>query len=224
MKKSKVKMITGGTIIGIILLLYLLRGWWIPKIIVGLGGYLNKETKTEYIEGTIDTNAVFSDYVLRKGIILNPKPEIILKDTFIYRKIIIKDIDTFYVDSTKIITDKLLYFKSKVEDSILKGKMHIYNKPDGTLFGADLEYALKTLKQVDTVKETTILSNCITKNYIGLGISANNLGMPGINLSYTTKKKWEVDANYSKNIFNSPVYNGGDKVQVIGTLTISKKW
>ncbi len=223
-KNSKAKLIGTGSIIALILLIYLLRGWWIPKIIIGLGGYVNKEVTIEYIEGDIDTSAVFTAYVKRKGIILNPKPKVIKKDSFIYRKIIVKDTDTIWKEKEIVNVDSLYHFEVGVKDSIIDGKMDIYNKPDGNLFGADLTYALRLLKQTDTIKETTTLSNCVPKNYISLGASMNNLSMPGVSLGYSTKKNWEFQGNYSKNVFNTPVYNGGDKVQVIGTITISKKW
>lgn len=221
MKTDKTKLILWGIVGVLIILLFLLRGWWKPKLITGLGGYINKEVKRDtvevYMKGKIDTTAVFTDYVKRKGIVLNPKPKIVYVSSPVKEG-----------EGAIISEDSLKYFQVAIKDSILEGKIDIYNMFNGDLFGADLTYKTKLLHTTDTIvrtiTETITLDNNVPKSEIGLGVSANTLLGVGVAASYKTKKNWQVIGGYHYNMDGVNLELNNKPIKSYGSVTILKTW
>lgn len=188
-------------IIGILILimLYLLSGYFKDKLIVMLGGYTTQTTTTvidsTFIRGKIDTMAVFNKYVETEGIILNPKPEIV------------------YIDRTPdIIEDKeidtLKQFTVSITDTLINGTATVLNDFKGNLFRLKLNYKPlfpKYIKRTDTIIVTNTVTKVLTneRSLLGVGVGYNNLQYLSILGSYTTKKKWQFMFEYGKALGNT---------------------
>lgn len=194
------KNIRNALIIGILLLLlFLLRGWWKDKIIVALGGYTTKETvieiEKEYIKGKIDTLEVFNHYVSTNGIILNPEPEIIIKE--VPGKVI--------GDTAE--NEKFKRFNVSVSDSLLLGSAIVLNDFEGNLHSLEFNYKPlfpKYITRTDTIRETKTITNTLTneRTKLGIGLGYNNLNHGSILASYTTKSGWQFIGEYGKSLQN----------------------
>jgi hypothetical protein len=183
-------------LIGVVLLILIivLRGWWTKKLIIALGGYVNKEVKVEIdtvrVKGKIDSSAVFTKWVETKGIILNPEPEV----EYIYKENPLKDVT---------IIDSTYTYKIGINDSILTGIFTIKNNTKGKLLYNDFNYKPKIpylLTRVDTLKITKTITETLDnfRGKIGIGIGYNNLDYLSISAGYTTKKGWQVLGEYGK--------------------------
>ena len=182
-------------IIIVILIILLFREWIRKTIITNLGGYLEKETTitidSTFVKGKIDTLEVFNHYVKTNGIILNPEPEIIYK----FKNLV-----------TEEIGDSLKYFQVSIKDSVIDGTINIYNKFNGDLSYANLNYKPiypKLIKQTDTIIITKTIRETLTNNksLIGLGAgytNLNNLHYSSLSASYMSKKKLQVLIEYGK--------------------------
>jgi hypothetical protein len=163
MKTQNSNIKTVVIVAAVLLVLFLVKDWLKPKLIVALGGYTTKETTivTDTIVGKskIDTLAVFNGYVKTKGIILNPKPEIV------YRYI--SPVNEMIVDSVK-------RFQVAVKDSLVNGNLSIINSFNGDLLNVDFiyyplfpKYIRETIPNYITVTKTEYLSK--DRSYIGIG-------------------------------------------------------
>ncbi len=168
-------------------------------IITSLGGYIQKENivtiDSTFVRGKIDTLEVFNHYVKTQGIILD-------QDTVVIPKYI-------YLNSDKeeVVVDNVKKFEVSVNDSLIDGKMTIYNDSYGNLVNAYLDYKPlfpRVIRRVDTIKihtqETITLSN--KKALIGFGAGYNNLQYFSLLGSYTSKKKWQFIYEYGKSSIN----------------------
>lgn len=183
-------------IVGIIILAIILGKYFKDKIIVGLGGYTTQTTDTiktvEYVQGKIDTIAVFDHYVETHGIVLEPKTKIVY--------ITVKDpvLDVEVVDSLK-------QFTVQVKDSLIDGKMVITNRFNGDLESSIFNYKPlfpKYITRVDTIKSTTTVTKLLSneRSLLGVGAGYNNLQYLSILGSYTTKSKWQFIYEYGKSV------------------------
>lgn len=205
----------------LLILLYLLTGWFKDKIIVALGGYTTKETvtktTTKYIKGKVDTLAVFNAYVETKGIILNPKPKIEYK--YKYKNPVSNDEEEI---------DSVLPYQIKIKDSLIDGTFHIVNDFKGTLLYSKFNYKPlfpKYLIRVDTIIKTTNIENTLTRDrsLLGIGVGYNNLQYPSILGSYTTKKKLQFILEYGKSFENIKEIKNGQQFTVSPTDLYSIK-
>lgn len=199
----------------LLILLYLLSGWFKDKIIIALGGYTHKETviqkEVKYIKGTFDTLEVFNAYVESKGIILNPKPIIEYKYKY-------KNPDT----NEEEIVDSIKPYNVAIKDSLIDGTFHIINDFKGNLLYSKLRYKAlfpKYLIRVDTIRETIKETNTLTKqrSLLGIGVGYNNLQYPSILGSYTTKKKLQVLIEYGKSLEQIKEIKNGETFKVTPT-------
>lgn len=189
-------------IIALIVISFLFKDWLRPKIITALGGYVNKEVKTDTITkykiGKIDTLEVFNNYVKTKGIILNPKPKIEYVREVKYDTIR----DTVYKD---LINTPLKKYNVAFKDTLIDGNMTIRNRYNGDLYDAIFDYKVldyKLLQRVDTVfttvNNTTILDN--KRGKIGTGIGFDNRQFLSISGSYTFKNDIQIIGTYGKSL------------------------
>lgn len=171
------------------------------KVIILLGGYTNKEIKTDTISSkiykkgrTIDSLDIFNKYVKRKGINLYPKPIIeYIHDT-------IRTKDTVYIQK-----DSIKHSKFKVKDSILNGTIFIKSYFNGDIKNAYFNYKLNYSNyfiRVDTIiKTNTIIKNNILSNKTnkyGIGGGYNTLQYLNLSGSFTNKNNWQYIINYGR--------------------------
>ena len=191
--------------IALIVLLYILVGYFKDVIIVKLGGYTSQTSETivttKIVKGKVDSLEVFNHYVKTKGIILNPKTRIVY----------VKSPDN---KDTEIVMDSLKEFTVTVKDTLIEGAFTVVNNFKGDLISSDFEYKPlfpKYIRRVDTLKvytNTTIVQSN-ERSYFGLGVGANNLQYISILGSYMTKKKWQFIGEYGKPLSNTvEVING----------------
>lgn len=197
LKKNYIR--NGLIIVGLLLFLWILKTWFSDKIITLLGGYVNKEVEiqidTQYVKGKIDTLEVFNAYVETKGIILNPIPKIE------YRY---KYIDP--VNNKQETVDSIKSFNVKINDSLIDGTFHLINNFEGDLVYSKFNYKPKFPKYItstDTIK--TIVTKTITldnkRALLGAGVgytTINNLHIPSLSGSYTTKNNTQFIIEYGK--------------------------
>lgn len=178
--------------IGIIVLLLLTKGWWTPKLIIALGGYVNQKekivTEIEYRVGDIDTLAVFNKWVESQGITINPEP--------IIEYIQINNSNTSEPEGTKT-------FTVHINDSLLDGNFKATNNFKGDLLSAKFNYKPKfpkLIKQVDTVFTTTTITKTLDnkRGMIGIGVGYNSLDYPSAIISYKTPKELQFMLEYGK--------------------------
>lgn len=191
-------------ILAILILIYVFQNWLRTFVITTLGGFTKKETvtkiETEFIEGKIDTIAVFNHYVSSKGIILNPEPKIIYETKYDTIR------DTIY-------STKLKQFEVAVKDSLIDGKITIKNYFNGDLFSADFKYKPlfpKYIKRVDTIFKTTTITETLSteraKFGVGLGYDWTTQSIQYLG-SYTLKNDWQIVYEYETPL-NRQVING----------------
>lgn len=189
---TKYKLILVG--IGVIILLLIFKGWWTKKLIIALGGYVNKEVKVEIdtvkVIGKIDSSAVFTKWVDTKGIVLNPEPIIQYKEKYNPIK------DVMEIDST-------LTYHIGINDSILAGTFTIKNASNGRLLYNNFNYKPKIpykLTRVDTLKITKTITETLD-NYrakVLTGVGYNNLDYASLLAGYSTKNGWQFMIEYGK--------------------------
>ena len=196
------------TVLGIVIIVILAR-YFKDKIIVSLGGYTTKTTKTitkkVLIKGKVDTLAVFNHYVKTQGINLNPKAKIV------YVTSPVKDKDG--VVGVKV--DSLKKFKVQIKDTLIEGTFTIYNKFNGDLSTSSFKYKPffpKYLTRVDTLKITNTITETLTRDrsLFGIGAGYNSLQYLSLQGSYTTKSKWQFLYSYGKSFEKTKIIiNGG---------------
>ena len=185
------------SIVILLIVIYIFQDWLKGFIITSLGGYTKKETvtviNTKYVQGKIDTTAIFNHYVETKGIILNPKTKteyITVRDTIR---------DTIYKKGVK-------NFNVKIKDSLIDGKINIQNFLNGDLNFANFKYKPlfpKYITRTDTIFKTTTVTEYLSKERskfgIGLGSDTefNNLDLLG---SFTFKNGLQLIYEYSNPI------------------------
>jgi len=183
-------------ILGIAILVILAK-YFKDKIIVSLGGYTTKTTKTiieeVLVKGKVDTAAVFNHYVKTHGINLNPKGKVI------YKYLPVKDKSG--VKGVKI--DSLKKFTVKIKDSLIEGKFTIYNKFNGDLESSIFKYKPffpKYITRTDTIFRTKTITETLTRDrsLFGIGGGYNSLRYILLQGSYTTKSKWQFIYSYGK--------------------------
>lgn len=181
----------------IILLLFIARHWLKDKIITSLGGYTHKEVVTDtivdYKVGKIDTLAIFNHFVKTKGIVLNPKPEIIYRDKY----------SNPVSEDSGVISDSIKKYNVTIKDSLIDGTFTVFNNFKGDLLDSYLDYKplfpkyiARTDTIIKTITNTETLSN--KRNLLGIGVGYNNLQYASLLGSWTTKNKWQIIYEYGK--------------------------
>lgn len=201
------KNIRNGLIIIIILiLLFLLKGWYKNALIVALGGYVNKEvkieTETKYIKGKVDTVAVFNHYVKTRGIILNPKPKIIYRDK------------PSTEDDGGITSIAFKEFKVNISDTLINGTATVINTFEGDLEDLVIDYKPlfpKYITRTDTIIKTVTITETLDNERakIGIGVGYNSLNYPSVLTGYTTKNGWQFLGEYGKPLNDIKMYQQG---------------
>ena len=170
-----------------------------------LGGYTEKNTTVEidttYLPAKIDTLEVFNAYIETKGIVLNPKPII---------KYVFPDNESGEGVGTPI--DSLKHFNVSVQDSVIDGTISIFNRFNGDLFDAVINYRplvpktiLRTEYMTITKTVTETLSN--DKSRIGFGIGANTEKFLSGGVEYITKDNLGIEIEYENTrLFNDQNY------------------
>lgn len=176
-------------IIGIIIALFLLKDWWKPTIIEGLGGYTQKETKIRVDTVEVKVDSIFPVYKDREVVVvttLDTKTKTKIDSILNTLKKVKEDKD---VEGDLI--DSLRFYSYNIEDTILKGYMNtITNSKDGSIVSQDFKYTPKIPIYIDRTttieKETSSSLSNNKKPMFGAGLEINSEKDYGVNLFYKT--------------------------------------
>ena len=178
-----------------------------PFIIKSLGGYTQSSMTV-----TVDTlskkiDSIFFKYDSIRTIVKSPlKPEIIYKYVPKYINIV-PNSSTPSIKGNQEVIDSVFVYNQAISDSVINGNIKtIVNLTNCKIVEQSLEYTPKipiivretiTIeKKIETVKENV--------SKIGIGGIADNTQRVGILLAYQTKKKWQYQAFYSKDVSINP--------------------